>query len=202
MWNIAATRLWIGAAFVVALCLAASVLTVFGTGERGIYIALRATARWSFLLFWLAYSGGAMATLFSPMFQPLAKRGREFGLAFASAHLVHAGLVVWLYRISVGLPVPNSSLIIFGTGLFWTYFLALFSIRRFPRLPGPRTWRLVRTVGVEYIALVFLLDFARNPFRGGFLYSLEYLPFMLLGIAGTAMRLAAIPWRLAHLRTS
>jgi hypothetical protein len=59
-------------------------------------VALRMTARWSFLLFWVAYAGGALATLFGPALAPLSGRGREFGLAFAAAHLVHIGLVIWL----------------------------------------------------------------------------------------------------------
>jgi hypothetical protein len=56
--------------------------------------ALRLTARWSFLLFWMAYTGSAMGALFGPAFEVLARRGREFGLAYAAAHLIHLGLVV------------------------------------------------------------------------------------------------------------
>jgi hypothetical protein len=51
------------AAFLVALALAVIILVIFGIGERGTAIALRATARWSFLLFWSAYAGGAIAWL-------------------------------------------------------------------------------------------------------------------------------------------
>jgi hypothetical protein len=57
-------------------------------------LALELTARWSFLLFWLAYAGNAVAILFGAQLAA----GREFGLAFASAHLVHIGLVVWLFH--------------------------------------------------------------------------------------------------------
>jgi hypothetical protein len=46
-------------------------------------VALRVTARGSFVLFWLAYAAGAMATLWGPPFTGLARHGREFGLAFA-----------------------------------------------------------------------------------------------------------------------
>ena len=48
---------WMWAAFLIALALAVIVLVIFGVGERGTAIALRATARWSFLLFWFAYAG-------------------------------------------------------------------------------------------------------------------------------------------------
>jgi hypothetical protein len=44
----------------------------------------------------------------------------------ASAHLVHLGLVAWIYYASVVLPA-QSTLIFFGVGAFWTYLLAIFS---------------------------------------------------------------------------
>ena len=55
---------WIGSAFCAALGLAALVLAALGPGERGTIAALQVTARFSFLLFWLAYAGGAMTALF------------------------------------------------------------------------------------------------------------------------------------------
>jgi hypothetical protein len=186
------TATWMVAAAAVALLLTLLVLARVGSGERGVHLALRITARWSFLLFWLAYAGAALATLFGPSFRGLARRGRELGLAFASAHLVHIGLVVWLYRIAARAPVSTGSLIFFGVGVFWVYFLALFSIRRLSEWLGPRPWRALRTIGVEYIALAFLVDFARNPFQSGLLNLLGYLPFILLAVAGTALRLAAL----------
>ena len=84
--------LWMGVAFGVALGIAAAVLTLYGTDPKGLVAALRMTARWAFLLFWMAYIGGAMTT-------PLARRGREFGLAYAAAMLVHVGL-------EIGTPKP------------------------------------------------------------------------------------------------
>lgn len=190
----------IAAAFAVEFFLAAAVLGVFGTGERGLFIALRATARWSFLVFWLAYAGGALATLLGPGFRPIAERGRQFGLAFAAAHLVHAGLVAWLYAVSPKPPVPASSLIFFGVGLFWTYLLAFFSIGSFSRWLGPSAWRILRTIGVEYIAFAFFVDFARNPFHGGLRNLAAYLPFLALALAGWALRLAAWARRRARPR--
>jgi hypothetical protein len=82
----ATTVLLMVAAFLVAFALAAIILVVFGVGERGTAIALRATARWSFLLFWCAYAGGAIAWLW-PRLNELAQRGRELGsfLRFCTA---------------------------------------------------------------------------------------------------------------------
>src|SRR5471032_2431457 len=90
------TVLWMGSAFVAATALAAIVLAIFGTGKLGTVDALQMTARFSFLLFWLAYAGGGAVLLLGPALQPLQRHGRDLGLAFAAAHLVHMGLVAWL----------------------------------------------------------------------------------------------------------
>jgi hypothetical protein len=90
---------WMASAFCAELGLAALVLAAWGTGERGTNIALQVTARFSFLLFWPAYVAGATTALFGSVFEPLKKRVREFGLSFASAHLVHLALVAWLIYI-------------------------------------------------------------------------------------------------------
>src|SRR5271169_1487085 len=94
------TREWMGAALGVALLIVLAVSLL--APEHKLSLALRSTARWSFLLFWLASVGGALATLFGSRFKELAARARDFGLAFASAHLVHLGLVAWLYYAYAG----------------------------------------------------------------------------------------------------
>ena len=76
-WPIPAS--WMGTSFLIAFALAAIVLAIFGAGERSLVLALRLTARWSFLLFWLAYAGGAMAWLSGQRLGGLARRGRELG---------------------------------------------------------------------------------------------------------------------------
>jgi hypothetical protein len=177
------------AAFATALALVVLVrLTSTGPGQLG--AALRVTARWSFIWFWMASVGGALATLFGSRFQGMARRGREFGLAFASAHLVHLGLVVLLYYATAN-PPPLASLIFFGIGVFWTYLLAVLSIAQFSALLPQKAWRIVRRIGIEYIAFVFLVDFAKNPLGHGLLGFIAYLPFQILAIAGPLLRLAA-----------
>jgi hypothetical protein len=144
----------------VALALVLVTRVAAAPGDR-LSLTLRATARWSFLWFWLAYAGGALAALFGSAFQRLAHRSRDFGLAIASAHLVHVGLVAWLL-LSSATPFPRSPLIFFGIGVFWIYLLALLSIPRLSAKLNPATVRTLRTVGVEYFAFAFLVDFAKN----------------------------------------
>ncbi len=192
------TAEWMAASFCVGLAIVLVIGLGVGSGHK-LGMALRATARWSFLLFWLASAGGALATLFGSRFRALAQHGRDFGLSFASAHLVHLGLVVLLYDRVVG--PPRSSLIFFGIAVFWTYLLALLSIGRVAAMVGPRIWRILRTLGVEYISFAFLVDFAKNPFQSGIMHLIAYLPFLTLAVAGPLLRLAAFAKRLNRARS-
>jgi hypothetical protein len=72
------TTEWMAASLSVALAIVLIVRVGVAPGDR-VGMALRATARWSFLLFWLASVGGALATLFGSRFQALARRGRDLG---------------------------------------------------------------------------------------------------------------------------
>jgi hypothetical protein len=187
---------WMGAAFLTALALAAIVLFVFGAGERGTIKALSVTARWSFLLFWLAYAGGAMARLFGPSLGGLARRGREFGLAFASAQLVHVGLILWLIRIAAE---PRGAMVFFWGGIFCTYLLALFSLPRLREALGQPVWRTFQVIALEYIALVFAADFIFDPLQPGLgKYPLTYLPFAFMLVAGVGLRMAAYAFALCR----
>ena len=191
---------WMAAAFLIALGLTLAVLGRFGAGEDGTALALRVTARWCFLLFWPAYAGGAAAKLFGSrffgLFPALARHGRAFGLAFASALLVHIGLVLWLLYVAAD---QRSPMIFFWVGVAATGALALFSLPRFRELLGPRLWRIGCTLALEYIALVFAVDFIVEPLHasGAHAYPLTYLPFAVTLLAGTALRLTAFAQRAA-----
>jgi hypothetical protein len=185
--------MWMGIAFCAALGLAASVLKDLGPNEIGIHTALRATARLAFLLFWPAYSGSALASLFGATFQLLKQRVREFGLAFVSVLLVHLGLVAWLCLIGAA---PNvSTFIVFGIAAGWAYLLALFSIGRLHQALGPKYWWLLSNVGMNYVAYAFAVDFLRDPLHGGVKHLVEYLPFAVLAVAGPGLRIAAMAQR-------
>jgi len=193
------TSQWMAAAFGVALAMVIVIRLAEGPGER-VAMALRATARWSFFLFWLASAGGALTTLFGSRFQALAKRSRDFGLAFASAHLVHLGLVAWIYYSSAN-PPKQPTLIFFGVAVFWTYLLAILSVKRLSAKLNPKVWRFVRTVGVEYIAFAFLVDFNKISFQDGIASVMIYLSLLALAAAGPLLRIAAVVKRQSEART-
>jgi hypothetical protein len=184
-------KLMAGAAGV-ALVLAFGTLLLLGAGKSGTFMALRVTARWCFLVFWLAYAGRPLAILFVPAFAGLARRGREFGFAFVASLLVHLGLVVWLFAVSVRPPVSAKTLIFFGIALFWVCVVVLLSFARVSKLFAPTATRVLRSIGMNYIAFAFLADFAKNPLRGDFGTFIGYAPFLALAVAGPALRILAV----------
>jgi hypothetical protein len=175
-------------ATLVASILAAVVFVRYGTGDQGTVRALQLTARWSFLLFWLAYIGGATARLFGPRFAGWARRGRELGLAFASAQLIHVGLVLWLIYIE---PEPSGGMVFFWVGILCVYLLALFSLAPLREALGTRLWQTFRTAALEYIALTFAADFILLPLNELGKHPLGYVPFIVMLVGGTGLRVAS-----------
>ena len=126
-------------------------------------------------MFWLAYTGSAMARLFTPRLAGLARHSRDFGLAFASAQVVHVGLVLWLFYLAPG---SNGGMVFFWVGILCTYLLALFSLPRLRDALGPLLWRISCTMAMEYIALVFAFDFIRIPLQANGLGKTTALPVL------------------------
>jgi hypothetical protein len=187
----AEAALWIAAAFCTALALVIGVLAATGVHEKAISTALRLTGRLSFLLFWPAYAGSATAALFGPRFARLVRHGREFGLAFASAQLVHVALVAWLIANSSE-PVLLRIMPFFAIGVVWTYVLAFSSTKLLQNLFRPDLWQTLRNLGVEYIALVFFADLVLGPIQSGTARPIAYVPFALPLISGSLLRVAAM----------
>lgn len=172
-----------------SLGLAAAALAAFGGNKRGLDAALMLTGRWGFLLFWPAYAGAAMVSLFGPRFSFLKRHGRAFGLAFAAAMLVHAGLIVWL--CSIGDAPAIAVFAFFGPALLCVYLLALFSLPALQCRLGHTTWWLLRTLAMNIIAYAFAADFLRGPFDGGLRHAVLYIPFAFLSVLGFAVYFAA-----------
>jgi hypothetical protein len=179
-----------GAAFVAGLGIVLAVSVVAMPSQR-LGMALRATARWSFLWFCLATYGGALATLFGSAFQALANRSRDFGLAFAAAQLVHVALALWLLHSSPD-PFPRLQLVIFSIGVFWTYALAVFSLSgTLSGWLGPALWKNARTLGVEYIAFAYAFEFGGRILDGNRANAVHYFPLFAAAVGGPLLRIGA-----------
>jgi hypothetical protein len=180
---------WMLGAFLPSLLLAAGALAALGTDAPGTILGLKLTARWAYAFFWPAYAGGALRLVLGPRLQPVARRGRELGFAFAAAMLPHIALVVWIFHISPTPPMSRAKEAYFIVALVFTYLLALLSIRRFSVKWAAAANRVIRIVGVEYIALAFLRDFLAVPPHSTLLQWFAYLPFIALAVAAGLLRL-------------
>jgi hypothetical protein len=189
---------WMGTALAANLFLAAIILATRGSDDHGTSLALFATGRGAFLWFWAAYTGGALTTLFGATFLPLKQLGRELGLAFAAALLVHLALVSWLCWI--GAAPPIGVFIFFGPVAVVTFVLALLSFGNLHTILGQKPWRLLRTIGMNVILYAFLKDFMQDPLHGGVRHILEYLPFTTMAIVAPLLRVAAWAMRLRETR--
>jgi hypothetical protein len=183
------TASFVAAAFVAATALAAAILLLRGPDPHGVDEALAATARLAFIFFLPAYVGGALVTLFGAPFLPLAKRGRDFGLAFAAVEVVHLALVAQL--CAIGAAPGRSTFILFGTAAGFVFLLALLSIGVVRRIVHPGLWWAVRLVGMNFIAYAFYVDLSGDPFGGGLIHGLYYAPFLLSLLLAVLCRLLA-----------
>jgi hypothetical protein len=195
---------WMIGALGGALALAGAVLAGYGTGADGLRLAVRVTARWSFLFFWLSYTGGAMAILFGSVFAGLARRARALGMAFATALQVHIGLVVWLGVVIGQIPLQGGILLFFLAALFCTYLLVLLSFGIGTRNLG-RLWRPLLFLATTYILIAFGRDFVLGVLYLNvrhWLYAAEYVPFALLSLIAIPLRLAAFLRQRVGLRSA
>ncbi len=192
--RLSTTTQWVIGAFLVAALIAIEIRLTNGPKERMV-TALRATARWSFVLFWLASTGSALKTLLGERFRVLASHARDFGLSFASAHLVHLALVAWMY--ATGSPqLPWTIVTLFIVGAFWVYLLVLLSFKTTAQRFGQRASHTLRWIGIEYINVAFFIDFNKEPFSGGWSRVAYYSPFLILTVAGPLLRAGAALRRL------
>jgi hypothetical protein len=176
---------WMAAAFCAALALAIGAMAIADHGRLG--LGLEVTARFAFLLFWPAYVGGALTSLFGAAFLPLKSHARELGLSFAAAIAVHLGLVATVCL--VGHRPPLKTFVIFGTAATCTYLLALLSVRRVREALPANAWPPIRFGAMNYILFAFILDFKHRTYD--LTGVVKYLPFLALAISAPIFRIAA-----------
>jgi hypothetical protein len=188
------TWLWIVLSFATALVIAVAILVKDGHYYDGTVAALRASARFSFLLFWGAYAGGQLRKLSFPAAQFIARRGRQFGLSFAAAHSVHLALILWLFHVSPKQPVSDFIIVQDGIGFGFMYLLVIFSFEFARKRLSPPVWRGVLNLGLEYIAYVFATDFILSHLHDGQDFTLLYWPFILMLVGTAALRWSSYAW--------
>ena len=166
-----------------------AVLVAGGFDEHGMGMAIRATARTSFLLFLAAFTASALARLWPRKGTRWLRQNRRYlGVSFAVSHACHAASIIGLAVITSGKSLEALDSFTVAGGLLGYAFIAVMaatSSDRTARWLG-RRWGLVHTVGIYYLWVVFLFSYG-----GRAVFSAYYLPLALLLVLAVTLRIAA-----------
>jgi sulfoxide reductase heme-binding subunit YedZ len=169
-------------------------LALEGSGEQGLRVVIRATARTSVAFFSAAFGASALRRFRSgPATAWLLANRRYLGVSFAVSHLLHLAAIVALVR-AVPEARPNSvTLVAGGLGYLFVVLMAATSFDRTAAWLGPRRWRLLHLTGGWYLWLIFFQSYAPRAVQ-----SPAYLPLAALLVAVAALRGAAAVRRRRH----
>lgn len=147
----------VGIAALLLLAMSALILGWEGSGEPGLRMLIRATARTSLALFGAAFAASALRRLWpTPLTGWLLRQRRYLGLSFAFSHGLHALAILGLSLVLGDAFEIDAVTIIFGGGAYvMIALLAATSSDRAVAMLGRRRWRLLHRVGVYWIWIVF-----------------------------------------------
>ena len=177
---VAAIAVIVGAAF-----------ALHGFTPAGFSLAARNAARSGFVLFWLAFTARAFATLLpNPVTRAIRARRPVFGVGFAVAHFTFLGMNVAQVYVAHGGDFfalrPPIAWVLGGSVYVVIAAMALTSFPAPARRIGSKRWRLLHTFGSYLIAGTFTLSFGGRAVLGGELF---YAPFFVLLLIAFAVRL-------------
>src|SRR5690349_14618166 len=179
----------VGWAAVVVAAMIGVLLGVAGTGEPGVRLVIRATARTSVVLFTAAFVASALARAWpGPVSRWTLANRRYLGVSFAVSHFAHLLAILALSGWSparaaaaAGVPV----LVLGGAAYLFVIAMVATSFDATAARIGPRAWSRIHGTGVWVIWTVFFASFVPRIAE-----SALYWPFALLVIAAAALRLA------------
>jgi hypothetical protein len=184
------------------LVMSALVLAAAGTGEEGVRMLIRATARTSALLFLIAFLARPLRQLWRTDLTAFAiKNRRYFGVSMAVSHLVHGLAIVWLFTAYPSAYEADLVTLV-GGGLGFAFIAAMAatsSDAAFKAL-GRARWQLLHRTGAWYVWFIFAFTFVPDPSRGwdalhaGFVAAFAAAPLVRLAAwAKTRRKVAAAP---------
>jgi methionine sulfoxide reductase heme-binding subunit len=134
-------------------------LALAGTGEAGVRMWIRATARASVTLFLLAFSARPLRQFVrNGATRWLLANRRYLGVSAALAHLLHGIAIVWLFTAwPATYDADPSTLIGGGLGFAFYFAMALTSSDAAVAALGKRAWKMLHTAGAHWIWFIFAL---------------------------------------------
>ena len=191
--------------YVAVLGVGAAALAYFVVGhgptEQAFVYLARITARFSFLMFALAFMSTALYAIRETSFTSwLATNRRTLWLAFALAHFIHLGAIIAVY-VSAGLTVSGTTEEIVG-GLAYVFITLLVILSVYGASRGAGAFaRKFQPVVAYYVWFIFTVTYAtrlmepelREP-------ALLYAMLLSVCVAALAIRLLPRPQAPAPLR--
>jgi DMSO/TMAO reductase YedYZ heme-binding membrane subunit len=188
------------AATVLSLTVAGVVLAAGGGGRDATRLALRTTARVSFVYFMLAFVASPLARLRpGPFSRWLLRRRRALGVAFAASMSVHVGCILRLYTLYAPERPPmvtDADFLIGIPGLVLVALMAVTSLIAVRRRIAPAHWRRLHTAGIYVVWSIFFLCLVDSVSRKETNHPVTaYYVFILVLLAAMALRIAALRHR-------
>src|SRR5262245_50525194 len=110
---------------VALVAMSAVVLAAAGTGEDGVRMLIRATARTSALFFLIAFLARPVRQLWRTDATAFALGNRRyFGVSMATSHLLHGMAIVWLFTAFPSAYEVNATTLV-GGGLGFAFVAAM-----------------------------------------------------------------------------
>ena len=177
---------WAGLALA---AMSVAVLAGAGTGEDGVRMLIRATARTSLAFFSLAFSASSLRRLAqTPATAWLLRNRRYLGLSFAASHAIH---LVGILDLAARWPenfarTPATTIVGGGIGYLFVAAMAATSNDRAVAALGRRRWRLLHLTGSWLLWGIFASSYVPRALRAP-----GYLPLAALALAAVGVRAAA-----------
>src|SRR5438105_8688789 len=154
----------VGWAALAIAAIIAVILAVTGTGEDGIRMVIRATARTSVVLFGAAFVASALHRAWpGEASRWLVANRRYVGVSFAVSHFAHLLALLTLAHWSLrGMAAAAGPVVGILGGVAYVFIAAMVatSSDRTAAWLGPRRWSALHTAGMYWLWFIFFVSFA------------------------------------------
>jgi methionine sulfoxide reductase heme-binding subunit len=165
-----------------------------GWDVEGLRLVIRATARASLVLFFLAFTAGALVRLMPSEITRWQRRNRRYlGVSFAASHFIHLAALIALASVDRELfwqLTTPANIILAGAAYLFIAAMTVTSFDRTTAWLGPRKWRLLHLVGSWYIWLSFTVAVGKRIPLGP-----VYWAMFTLVVLAAALRVVAMQGR-------
>lgn len=164
---------------VISIVIFCTIFYLKGFTEEGNRIVIRLTARFSGILFCLAFGASAFHTWQQNSFSWWVFMNRKFwGISFAIMHLIHLAFLALLQSSfhPVFDKAATTSLLAGGLVYLFLTLMLFTSFPKFANMISKKNWTILHTLGGYWIWIIFMISYVKRVLGG----SNEYWPLVIL----------------------